>query len=125
MGVAMSREKNLKLLKKFINKGRLSWDYGDEWYSEDFGDYYVEDNTNLESSKVTFRYEISYRDYMGDDSWDGEKGEGETTLGILLDFILNRKFGNKEVEISFEQLKKYFKEDESYQAVFNVESGEF
>lgn len=84
----MSREKNLKLLKKFINKGRLNWDYGD-------------------------------------DSWDGEKGEGETTLGILLDFILNRKFGNKEAEISFEQLKKYFKEDESYQAVFNVESGEF
>jgi len=121
----MSREKNLKLLKKFINKGRLNWDYGDEWYSEDFGAYYVEDNANLESSKVTFRYEISYRDYMGDDHWEGENGEGETTLGILLDFILNRKFGNKEAEISFEQLKKYFKEDNLYEAVFNIESREF
>lgn len=106
------RDKVLLLLKNTIVNGDFDYNYGDQWYSEDMAIYLVDDNPVLEDSIVTFEYSGGARDWHGDDSWDYWSEKGDTTLGELLDFLLNRKFGNDGMKDKHEDIIKFLKSDD-------------
>lgn len=105
------RDKMLLLLKNKIVSGDFNYDYGDDWYTEDMTIYEIDDNPVLEDITVTFKYSGGSRDWRGDDHWDYWGSEGEIALGDLLDFLLNRKFGNSNMEKQYKDKLNYILED--------------
>ena len=116
------REANIKKLHALIQEGEFNWEYGDEWYTEHWVCYSLgKEAKNLEDTLVQYSFSESSRNWQGDDLWYGEQGDGEATLGTVMDFIMNRKFGNKDAELSFKEIKDEFNTlpvDE----LFNVQS---
>lgn len=111
--MAEERQKMLQTLKKLIKSGDFDYEFGDQYYDEDFEVYTVDDNPNLEEAIVTYRFENSWRGIY--EVWGrGESGEGNETLGTILDFILNRKFGNKAVEAQWQEVVKYLEDTSKY-----------
>lgn len=103
------REANIKKLHDLIKEGEFNWEYGDEWYTEDWVCYGLgKEADNLEDTLVQYSFSESSRNWQGDDLWYGEHGDGEATLGTVMDFIMNRKFGNKDAELSFKEIKDEF-----------------
>lgn len=105
------RDKVLLLLKNKIVNGDFDYNYGDPWYEENATIYEVDDNPVLEDAIVTFEYRGGARDWQGDDSWDYWIEEGDTALGELLDFLLNRKFGNDGMKDKHEDIIEFLKYD--------------
>lgn len=103
------RDKMLLLLKNKIVSGDFNYDYGDDWYTEDMTIYKIDDNPVLEDITVTFKYSGGSRNWQGDDHWDYWGSEGEIALGDLLDFLLNRKFGNSGMKAKHEDIIKFLK----------------
>lgn len=103
------RDKMLLLLKNKIVNGDFNYDYGDTWYTEDMNIYKVDDNPVLEDVIVSYEYSGGSRDWQGDDHWDYWGEEGEITLGELLEFLLNRKFGNNGMKEKHEDIIKFLK----------------
>ena len=106
------RDKMLLLLKNKIVNGDFNYDYGDEWYTEDATFYKIDNNPTLEDAIVTYEYSGGSRDWQGDDHWDYWDEKGDTTLGELLDFLLNRKFGNDDMKAKHEDIVKFIKSEE-------------
>ena len=103
------RDKMLLLLKDKIVKGDFNYDYGDDWYTEDMTFYNIDDNPVLKDAIVTYEYSGGARDWLGDDHWDYWDENGDATLGELLDFLLNRKFGNNGMKEKHEDIIKFLK----------------
>lgn len=107
------RQQMLQTLKNLIKAGKFNYEFGDMYYDEDFEVYTVDDNPNIEEAIVTYRFENSCRGIY--EIWGrGEAGEGTETLGTVLDFILNRKFGNKVVESQWKEVIKYLEDTSKY-----------
>lgn len=103
------RDKMLLLLKNKIVNGDFNYDYGDEWYTEDATFYKIDDNPVLEDAIVVYEYSGGSRNWQGDDHWDYWDEKGDATLGELLDFLLNRKFGNDGMKEKHEDIIKFLK----------------
>lgn len=115
------RQKMLQTLKKLIKSGDFDYEFGDQYYDEDFEVYTVDENPNLEEAIVTYRFENSWRGIY--EVWGrGESGEGKETLGTILDFILNRKFGNKAVETQWQEVVKFLKDTSKYRLSDAIET---
>lgn len=113
-----TRIEKLNKLKSIIKSGDLDWDYGDQWYGGMFAVFSLKEQDNIEDSLVTYFFEESSRDYH-DESWTGWQEQGEAKLGEILDFIENRKFGNKDAEISFNSIKELF--EDSLDEIFQIQ----
>lgn len=103
------RDKMLLLLKDKIIKGDFNYDYSDWWYEEGATFYNIDDNPVLKDAVVTYEYSGGARDWQGDDQWDYWGEEGKIELGELLDFLLNRKFGNNGMKEKHEDIVEFLK----------------
>lgn len=118
------RQQMLQTLKNLIKAGKFNYDFGDKYYDEEFEVYTVDDNQNIEEAIVTYRFENSWRGIY--DIWGrGEAGEGTETLGTVLDFILNRKFGNKAVESQWKEVVKYLEDTSKYTISDAIDTEDF
>jgi len=103
------RDKMLLLLKNKIVNGDFNYDYSDTWYEESATFYNIDDNPVLKDAVVTYTYRGGARGWQGDDQWDYWGEEGKIALGELLDFLLNRKFGNNGMKEKHEDIVEFLK----------------
>lgn len=103
------RDKMLLLLKDKIVKGDFNYDYSDTWYEESATFYNIDDNPVLKDAVVTYKYSGGSRNWQGDDLWHYWEEEGKIALGKLLDFLLNRKFGNNSMKEKHEDIVEFLK----------------
>ena len=103
------KDKTLLLLKDKIVKGDFNYDYSDTWYEESATFYNIDDNPVLKDAVVTYEYSGGSRDWLGDDQWDYWGEEGKIALGELLNFLLNRKFGNNGMKEKHEDIIEFLK----------------
>lgn len=111
--VTEGRQRMLLELRRLIKNGKFDFNAGDGWYEEDYQYFLVHDNNNLELVEIEYHWEWSSRGMY--DVWGrGESGEGRETLGNVLDFVLNRKFGNTTVEDKWQEVIKYLRNTDDY-----------
>lgn len=111
--ITEERQRMLLELKRLIKNGTFDFNTGDGYYEEDWQYFTVHDNNNLELVEVEYHWEWSWRGIH--EVWGrGESGEGRETLGNILDFVLNRKFGNSAVEDKWQEVIKYLRHTDDY-----------
>lgn len=107
------RQQMLLELKKLIENGDFNFSGGDDWYEEDWQYFSIHENDDLELVEVEYHWEYSWRGIY--EVWGrGESGEGRETLGNILDFVLNRKFGNTAVEDKWQEVIQYLRNTGDY-----------
>lgn len=111
--ISEERQRMLLELKRLIKNGEFDFNAGDGWYEEDWQYFKVHDNDDLELVEIEYHWEWSWRGIY--EVWGrGESGEGRETLGNVLDFVLNRKFGNTAVEDKWQEVVAYLRNTDDY-----------